>query len=85
MEVAAVDERDVDRGAPQLPNRLQAAETPAHDDDVVIPGRDGADRAHEVLHAHGLRTPAGSYFFERAAAASSPAGVAPGRVTPAAA
>ena len=38
MEVAAVDERDLDRRTPQLRDRLQAAETSADDDDVVFPG-----------------------------------------------
>ena len=38
MEVAAVDERDLDRRAPQLRDRLEAAESSADDDDVVLRG-----------------------------------------------
>ena len=36
MEVAAVDERDLDWRTAQLQDRLQAAETSADDDNVVI-------------------------------------------------
>jgi hypothetical protein len=42
MEIAPVDERDLDRRTPQLRHRLQAAETSADDDDVVAPGHRGA-------------------------------------------
>jgi hypothetical protein len=42
MEIAAVDERHLDRRTPQLRHRLQAAETSADDDDVVVPGPKGA-------------------------------------------
>jgi hypothetical protein len=42
MEIAPVDERDLDRRTPQLRHRLQAAETSADDDDVVVPGHRGA-------------------------------------------
>jgi hypothetical protein len=35
MEVAPVDQRDLDRQAPQPPNRLQTAEPAADDDDAV--------------------------------------------------
>ena len=45
MEVAAVDERHLDRRTPQLRHRLQAAETSADDDDVVVPGPKGAHSA----------------------------------------
>jgi hypothetical protein len=41
MEVAAVDQRDLDRRTPQLPDRLDATETSAYYDDVVYPGRGG--------------------------------------------
>ena len=38
MEVAAVDERDLDRRTPQIRDRLHASETAADDDDLVFPG-----------------------------------------------
>ena len=46
MEVAAVDERDLDRRTPQLRDRLEAAETAADDDDLVFSGARGAHSAH---------------------------------------
>jgi hypothetical protein len=46
MEVAAIDERELDRRTPQLRDRLQASETSADDYDVVFPGPGGAHRAH---------------------------------------
>ena len=38
VEVAPVDERDLDRPAPQLRERLEAAESAADDHDVVLRG-----------------------------------------------
>jgi hypothetical protein len=49
MEVAAVDERDLDQRTPQLRDRLQAAETSADDDDVVVSGPIRLVRWHESL------------------------------------
>ena len=46
MEVAAVDERHLDRRTPQLRHRLQTAETSADDDDVVVSGPKGAHSGH---------------------------------------
>jgi hypothetical protein len=46
MEVAAVDERHLDRRTPQLRHRPQAAETSTDDDDVVFPGPKGAHSGH---------------------------------------
>jgi hypothetical protein len=51
MEIAAVDERHLDRRTPQLGHRLQAAETSADDDDVVVPGPKGAHSGH-YFQAH---------------------------------
>jgi hypothetical protein len=42
MEVAAVDERDLDRRTPQLRHRLQTAKTSPDDDDVAFLGPRGA-------------------------------------------
>jgi hypothetical protein len=60
MEVAAVDERDLDRRIPQLRDRLEAAETFADDDDVVA-GAGGLRRAvarlAAVTQAHGKSRP----------------------------
>jgi hypothetical protein len=47
MEVAAIDERELDRRTPQLRHRLQAAETSANDDDVVVSGPIRLVRRHE--------------------------------------
>jgi hypothetical protein len=46
MEVAAVDERDLDRRAPQRQDRLEASKTAAADDDLVFSGARGAHSAH---------------------------------------
>jgi hypothetical protein len=49
MEVATVDECDLDRRTPQLRNRLEAAESSADDDDAVLAGIRGALGAHDSL------------------------------------
>jgi hypothetical protein len=49
MEVATVDECDLDRRTPQLRNRLEAAESSADDDDAVLAGIRGARSAHDSL------------------------------------
>jgi hypothetical protein len=46
MEIAAVDERDLDRRTPQAQYRLQAAEASADDHDVVVPGPKGGHSGH---------------------------------------
>jgi hypothetical protein len=52
MEVAAVDERELDRRTAQLRDRLQAAETSAaDDDDVVVTGPIRLVRWHESSFA----------------------------------
>jgi hypothetical protein len=57
MEVAAIDERDLDRRTPQLRHRLQPAETSA-DDDVVFPGPRWCHRAHPSDARAGVADPA---------------------------
>jgi hypothetical protein len=53
VEVAAIDERDLDGSTPELRDRLQAAETSADDDDVVFRGhvdtRNAVGEVHTVL------------------------------------
>jgi hypothetical protein len=46
MEVAAVDERDLDRRTPQLRDRLEPTETSPDDDDVVFSGPRGGHSVH---------------------------------------
>jgi hypothetical protein len=72
MEVAAVDERDLDRRTPQLRDRLEASEASADDDDAVFPGLEGAHGAHYFRCISGVvgraaSAPSGSFELARAA------------------
>jgi hypothetical protein len=60
MEVAAVHQRDLDRRMPQLRDRLDAAETSAHNDDVMARAggvRRAIARLVEVTQAYGKSRP----------------------------
>jgi hypothetical protein len=54
MEIAAVDERHLDRRTPQLRHRLQTAETSADDDNVVAPGPRGGHSGHYFKRARAV-------------------------------